>query len=102
MGLVFLVSGCTLSLPDFGSEDNLELEPYSYKRVLDNNYDGYEDDDDISSAEIDEGAEDFAHGTTVPASIGFGALPSAPTGMLKLPPTMSERFLALLMSIPPL
>ena len=60
MGLVFLVSGCTLSLPDFGSEDNLELEPYSYKRVLDNNYDGYEDDDDISSAEIDEGAEDFA------------------------------------------
>ena len=59
MGLVFLVSGCTLSLPDFGSEDNLELEPYSYKRVLDNNYDGYEDDD-LSSAEIDEGAEDFA------------------------------------------
>ena len=31
-----------------------------YKIVLDENYDGYGDDNDLTSAEIDEGAENFA------------------------------------------
>ena len=58
--LILLLNGCGLSLPEFGdTNDSLANSTY-YNMVLDENYNGYADDDDLTSAEIDAGAENFA------------------------------------------
>ena len=58
--IILQLSGCSLSMPDFGSANNSDPKPFEYNLVLDDNYDGYDDDDDLNSAEIDNGANDFA------------------------------------------
>ena len=58
--IIIQLSGCSLSMPDFGSANNSDPKPFEYNLVLDDNYDGYDDDDDLNSAEIDNGANDFA------------------------------------------
>ena len=57
--LVFLLSGCGLSLPEFGSTGDSDINSADYEMVLNERYDGYSDDDELTSAEIDNGAEDF-------------------------------------------
>ena len=58
--IILQLSGCSLSMPDFGSANNSDPKPFEYNLVLDDNYDGYGDDDDLNSADIDNGANDFA------------------------------------------
>jgi len=58
--IILQLSGCSLSMPDFGSANSSDPKPFEYNLVLDDNYDGYDDDDDLNSAEIDNGANDFA------------------------------------------
>ena len=59
-----LLSGCGLSLPEFGESSSSSIDSNSqdaaYNLVLQPSYNGYGDDDDLSSAEIDDGADDFA------------------------------------------
>jgi len=60
--LIFLLSGCGLSVPGFDSSDNSNSSSGSseYRIVLDESYDGYGDDDELTSADIDNGAQNFA------------------------------------------
>lgn len=59
-----LLTGCGLSVPGFdkssSSSNDTSSENTKYNVVLESGYDGYGDDDELNSAEIDEGAEDFA------------------------------------------
>ena len=59
-----LLAGCGLSVPGFDKSSSPSSDTSSenakYSVVLESNYDGYADDDELNSAEIDEGAEDFA------------------------------------------
>ncbi len=57
--LILLLNGCGLSLPEFGDTSASSDNSTYYKIVLDENYNGYADDDDLTSAEIDNGAENF-------------------------------------------
>ena len=57
--LAFLLSGCGLSLPEFGNAGDSEVNSSDYNIVLDDRYDGYGDDDELTSAEIENGAERF-------------------------------------------
>ena len=57
--LVILLSGCGLSLPEFGNAGDSEVNSSDYNIVLDDKYDGYGDDDELTSAEIENGAENF-------------------------------------------
>ncbi len=59
-----LLSGCGLSVPGFdksssSSSDN-SSENAKYRVVLESDYDGYGDDEEFNSADIDNGADDFA------------------------------------------
>ena len=60
--LIFLLSGCGLSVPGFNSSENSNSNSNSsdYKIVLDDSYDGYGDDDELTSTDIDNGAQNFA------------------------------------------
>ena len=58
--LILLLNGCVMSLPEFGDTSDSSGDSTSYNMVLDENYNGYADDDDLTSAEIDDGAENFA------------------------------------------
>ena len=59
-----LLAGCGLSVPGFDKSSSPSSDTSSenakYSVVLESDYDGYADDDELNSAEIDEGAEDFA------------------------------------------
>jgi hypothetical protein len=59
-----LLAGCGLSVPGFdkssSSSTDTSSENAKYNVVLESDYDGYSDDDELNSAEIDDGAEDFA------------------------------------------
>ena len=57
--LVFLLSGCGLSLPEFGNTGDSDVKSLDYNIVLNDSYDGYGDDDELTSAEIENGAENF-------------------------------------------
>ena len=62
---VLLLSGCGLSLPeislpDFDSEKELEINNSDYNKVLNKKYDGYADDDDLDTEDIYRGAKKFA------------------------------------------
>jgi len=62
---VLLLSGCGLSLPeislpDFDSEKELEINNSDYNKVLNKKYDGYADDDDLDTEDIYNGAKKFA------------------------------------------
>jgi len=58
--LILLLNGCGMSLPEFGETSDSSANSTNYNMVLDENYNGYADDDDLTSAEIDDGAENFA------------------------------------------
>lgn len=58
--LIFLLSGCGLSVPGFDSSENSNSNSSDYKIVLDDSYDGYGDDDELTSTDIDNGAQNFA------------------------------------------
>lgn len=55
-----LLTGCGLSVPGFDNSNTSDSNSTEYKVVLDEYYDGYGDDDELSSAEIGEGAGNFA------------------------------------------
>jgi len=62
---VLLLSGCGLSLPeislpDFDSSKELEINDSDYNKVLNKKYDGYADDDDLDTEDIYNGAKKFA------------------------------------------
>ena len=62
---VLLLSGCGLSLPeislpDFDSSKELEINDSDYNKVLNKKYDGYADDDDLDTEDIYRGAKKFA------------------------------------------
>ena len=62
---VLLLSGCGLSLPeislpDFDSSKELEINDSDYNKVLNKKYDGYADDDDLDTKDIYNGAKKFA------------------------------------------
>ena len=57
LALAVLLTGCGLSVPGLDNSNDSAANSSEYKIVLDENYDGYGDDDDLNSAEIDEGAE---------------------------------------------
>jgi len=57
---VIFLSGCGLSLPDFNSNKELVINDSDYNKVLDKHYKGYSDDDGLDSADIHEGAKNFA------------------------------------------
>ena len=54
-----LLTGCGLSVPGFDSSNNSDSNSVEYKVVLDEYYDGY-GDDELTSAEIDSMADNFA------------------------------------------
>ena len=60
--LVLFLTSCVISMPEFDSNENSDenLNSTSYEIVLEKNYSGYEDDDDLNEAEIDSGAKNFA------------------------------------------
>jgi hypothetical protein len=63
--ILLMLGGCSLSLPDislpdFNSEKELDIKDSDYNKVLNKNYDGYVDDDDLDTADIKEGAKKFA------------------------------------------
>ena len=60
LALAVLLTGCGLSVPGLDNSNDSASNSSEYKMVLDENYDGYGDDNDLTSAEIDEGAENFA------------------------------------------
>ena len=65
LSLIFLLSGCGLSLPeislpDFDSEKELKIKDSAYNKVLNNEYDGYADDDNLDTEDIYLGAKKFA------------------------------------------
>ena len=60
LALAVLLTGCGLSVPGLDNSNDSASNSSEYKIVLDENYDGYGDDDDLTSAEIDDGAENFA------------------------------------------
>lgn len=65
-----LLTGCGLSVPGFDSSNNSDSNSVDYKVVLDEYYDGYGDDDELTSAEIDRGADNFAQcGTLTECSL---------------------------------
>jgi len=55
-----LLTGCGLSMPGFDDSNSSDSNSSEYKMVLDKYYDGYGDDDELTSAEIDKGADNFA------------------------------------------
>ena len=58
--LISFLTGCGLSMPKFENDDNdINLNSPSYEIVLEKNYSGYEDDNNLSEAEIDSGAKNF-------------------------------------------
>ena len=63
ISIILLLSGCGLSLPEFGnindSSNDSSNNSSDYNKVLDEKYDGYDDDDELTSSDIDDGAEDF-------------------------------------------
>ena len=59
--IIFLqLVGCSLSIPDFGASESPETNNQDINKVLDENYTGYKDDDELDSSSIDRGAESFA------------------------------------------
>ena len=58
--LVLFLTGCGISLPDFSSDKELVVNDSDYNKVLDSNYKGYSDDDDLDSSDVRQGAEKFA------------------------------------------
>ena len=59
--IIFLqLAGCSLSIPDFGTLEPSETNNQDFNKVLDENYTGYKDDDELDSSSIDRGAESFA------------------------------------------
>ena len=54
-----LLTGCGLSVPGFDSSNTSDSNSSEYTVVLDKYYDGYGDDDELTSAEIDKGANNF-------------------------------------------
>ena len=63
--LILLLNGCGLSLPKFADTSDSSANSTDYNIVLDENYNGYTDDDDLTSAEIDAGAENFTQCSNV-------------------------------------
>ena len=55
-----LLTGCGLTVPEFDSSNTSDSNTAEYEVVLDENYTGYSDDDELTSAEIDNGAGNFA------------------------------------------
>tara|TARA_B100000989_G_scaffold171511_1_gene128488 strand:- start:132 stop:980 length:849 start_codon:yes stop_codon:yes gene_type:complete len=58
--LAVFLTGCGLTVPGFDNSNTSDPNSSEYKVVLDKYYDGYGDDDDLTSAEIDKGAANFA------------------------------------------
>ncbi len=54
-----LLTGCGLSVPGLDSSNTSDSNSSEYTVVLDKYYDGYGDDDELTSAEIDKGANNF-------------------------------------------
>ena len=61
-GIFFLLQlfGCSLSMPDFGNSNTAEINNQDYNKVLNDNYNGYNDDDELDSSSINRGANSFA------------------------------------------
>ncbi len=65
-----LLTGCGLSVPGFDNSNTSDSNSVEYNVVLDENYTGYGDDDELTSAEIDRGADNFAQcGTATECSL---------------------------------
>ena len=51
--IIFLqLVGCSLSIPDFGASESPETNNQDINKVLDENYTGYKDDDELDSSSI--------------------------------------------------